>query len=93
VHIARALPKSELFDIALSNGSIGPDYVPDDDVYSAHFPYHKAEDQAALRMLYLIFQLKDVVVSDPSVRPLWSRARKCLGKSVGEVVVDLLNLP
>lgn len=56
VHIAVPFPRSGMFDMAVREGLIAPDFIPSQGIYS-DFLFHKGEERDIFRLLYNIFPI------------------------------------
>lgn len=56
VHIAVPFPKSAMFDMAVREGWISPDFIPSQGIYS-DFLFHKGDERDIFRLLYNIFPI------------------------------------
>jgi hypothetical protein len=86
VHIAVPFPRSAMFDMAVKEGWITPDFVPSQGIYS-DFIFHKGQDRDIFRLLYNIFPIAQYKV--PHKFGVTQRHRtKVVDRKVADILLD-----
>ncbi len=91
LHFTTPLPATELFDIAIEQKLISPDYQSKG-LYDSELIFHNDEARLQILLISLIHILKDVKIPEDYkyIRYLGSKA-DWRGKTIGEVIAEELE--
>jgi radical SAM superfamily enzyme YgiQ (UPF0313 family) len=93
VHIAVPFPKSEMHQLAVDMGLISEDYIPDEGTYAIDFLFHEGDTKKMMRLLYLIFNFKDVYVPrDYELLKHVGRLGKFANQKLGRIVLSEIGI-
>lgn len=93
VHVFVPFPKTDMHQLAVDLGLIKEDYIPDQGTYALDFLLHEGDTKRMMRLLYLIFNFKDVSVPrDYELLKYVGRLGKFADRKLGQIVLDEIGI-